>query len=158
MHRVTFCLKSASFPLPGAAYCVLFTSFPLRVGILSVIYPKCDIVFLMYQLSRHGKAAKQSIEVSKLNKMWGGTTDAVVQMCNTIVKEVGEYNYNGCNKPQSQVNNVQKLTFQDTNKGPFYVKEPQQTEKSIQCQVGIKVLELLKEKFNFITKRHYFKE
>ena len=93
--------------------------------VLGVVYPECDIMFLMNQSSGHGKAAKGAIEVGKLNKLWGGTTDAVCQMRNTIVREVGVYNYNDDNNPQLQVNDVQKLTFQDIDKGPFYVKEPQ---------------------------------
>ena len=106
--------------------------------VLSVVYPECDIVFLMDQSSGHGKAAKGSIEVSKLNKMWGGTTDGVSEMRDTIVKEVGEQNYKDVENPQLEVNDIQKLTFEESDKGPFYIKEPQRTETKYPVASGNK--------------------
>ena len=133
--------------------------------VLGVVYPECDIMFLMDQSSGHGKAAKGAIEVGKLNKLWGGNTYAVSQIRDTIVREVGVYNYNDDNNPQLQVNDVQKLTFQEIDKGPFYVKEPQRTETKYPVPSTNKkyiyntseLLELLKQKINIVPKQRYLK-
>ena len=108
------------------------------IDVLSVVYPHCDVLFLMDQSSGHGKVAKGAIEVSKLNKNWGGNASAVCQMNDTIVKEVGEFNYSDAENPQLEVNDVQTLTFKPSDKSPFYVNEPERTNTKEPVPVGKK--------------------
>ena len=137
------------------------------IDVTSVVYPHCDVMFLMDQSSGHGKAAKGSIEVSKLNKFWGGSTNAVREMKDTIIKEVGTYNYNDTENPQLQINDVQKLQFSPSDKGPFYLKEPKRTQEKIPAPAGKKrkykyniaeILKKLKDEHDFVPKRRYLKD
>ena len=134
------------------------------VDVLSIVYPQCDIVFLMDQSSGHGKAAKDAIVVRELNKTWGGVSDAVEKMRDSIVREVGEYRYNDVDNPQLQVNSSQKLMFLPSDKGPFYVKEPKRSNTKTPQPKGTKrkykyknveLLNILQEKHNFVIRRRY---
>jgi len=90
--------------------------------VVSVLFPKYDIVILSDQSSGHGKRQEDALHAPSMNVYWGGKQPKIHD---TIVEDIGEY------PSLLQVGDVQSMIFQKSYMGPFIFYNKNKERKNI---------------------------
>jgi hypothetical protein len=92
--------------------------FEDTIDVLKVMYPNFKFVYLFDHSSGHSKTRPDGLNVSRMNKSYGGKQTA---MRSTVIER--EEGFLGPFQRHLQVGDTQHLMFQPTDTGPFWMSE-----------------------------------
>ena len=113
--------------------------------VLSVLFPRYDIVILSDQSSGHGKRLEDGLHAPSMNVYWGGKQP---KMHDTIVEEIGEF------PSILKVGDVQSMIFQKSDNGPFYISHPRKNKYPRETDTMIKETKTKSELLNELYIKH----
>ena len=122
-------------------YNQMWLQFEDCIDCMKVLYPTYDICVLFDHSSGHDKKKKDGLNISGINKLWGGSQNMMRDSLIADNSYLGTFNH----ESKLRVGNSQSMVFNENDTGPFWLSNERRNELKYDQDLGPKYKELTKK-------------